>query len=164
MFDALAAVEGPLFFCYPNADSGSRELIERAHRFISERGNGQVFVNLEPVLYWSLLQYVDFLIGNSSSGIMEAASFALPAINVGIRQRGREYGRNVLQTPADAAAIIDSVRTARGEAFRKSLAGMENPYGDGNSSQRIVKVLEAVPLGEQLLLKRQVAVRKADFP
>jgi UDP-N-acetylglucosamine 2-epimerase (non-hydrolysing)/GDP/UDP-N,N'-diacetylbacillosamine 2-epimerase (hydrolysing) len=168
-FMALKSVNGPLFFCYPNADAGSRELVERAGLFLSERGTGgnqigRVFVNLEPVLYWSLLQYVEFLIGNSSSGIMEAASFAVPAINVGIRQRGREYGRNVLHCAAEPSAILECVHTARSVEFRRSLAGMENLYGDGNASRRIVKVLAEAPLGEQLLIKKQAGAHTAGCP
>jgi UDP-N-acetylglucosamine 2-epimerase (non-hydrolysing)/GDP/UDP-N,N'-diacetylbacillosamine 2-epimerase (hydrolysing) len=117
-----------------------------------------VFINLDPVHYWSLLRSVDLLIGNSSSGIMEAASFALPAVNVGIRQRGRECGRNVLHAAVNAAAIEDRIALALKDHFRRSLAGMENPYGDGHASERIVSVLATVPLGEELLIKRAPAV------
>jgi UDP-N-acetylglucosamine 2-epimerase (non-hydrolysing)/GDP/UDP-N,N'-diacetylbacillosamine 2-epimerase (hydrolysing) len=113
-----------------------------------------VFVNLEPALYWSLLRSVDFLVGNSSSGIMEAASFALPAVNVGIRQRGRERARNILDCDADAGLIRDCIAVAATEDFRRSLRGMENPYGDGHASERIVSVLASVPLGEDLLIKK----------
>jgi UDP-N-acetylglucosamine 2-epimerase (non-hydrolysing)/GDP/UDP-N,N'-diacetylbacillosamine 2-epimerase (hydrolysing) len=77
VFAALQEVEAQLLFCYPNTDAGSRSLIERAKNFLRERGNGKVFVNLGAVEYWSLLRHVDLLMGNSSSGIMEAASFAL---------------------------------------------------------------------------------------
>ena len=80
LFAALARVEGQLFFCYPNADAGSRMLIARAKEFLDRRGNGRVFVNLDPVAYWSLLRDAKFLLGNSSSGIMEAASFGIPAV------------------------------------------------------------------------------------
>ena len=146
-----------LLFCYPNADAGSRALIARIESFLGDRG-GRVFVNLEPIVYWSLLRQVEFLLGNSSSGIIEAASFALPAVNVGIRQQGREHGRNVLDAEADAASILDRIQTARSEEFRQSLQGMANPYGDGCASQRIVSVLTSVPLGEELLIKHARAI------
>jgi UDP-N-acetylglucosamine 2-epimerase (non-hydrolysing)/GDP/UDP-N,N'-diacetylbacillosamine 2-epimerase (hydrolysing) len=154
LFSALESVPAQLLFCYPNADAGSRALIERANAFIGRVGKGRVFVNLDPVLYWSLLRCVDFLLGNSSSGIMEAASFALPAVNVGIRQRGRERARNVLDAEASAAAILNCVGLAVSEEFRQSLRGMENPYGDGHAAERIVSVLTTAPLGEELLIKR----------
>ncbi len=162
LFEALQlyapqAMPEQLLFCYPNADAGSRELIARIESFLSDRG-GRVFVNLEPILYWSLLGQVEFLLGNSSSGIIEAASFALPAVNVGIRQQGREHGRNVLDAEPDARSILDRIQTARSEEFRQSLQGMANPYGDGCASQRIVSVLASVPLGEDLLIKHARAI------
>jgi UDP-N-acetylglucosamine 2-epimerase len=143
-----------LLFCYPNPDAGSRGLIARAEAFIRERGNGRVFVNLGAVAYWSLLQYVDLLLGNSSSGIMEAASFALPVVDVGIRQRGRERGANVLHADASADSILDAVQRAAAPEFRESLRGMQNPYGDGRAAERITSVLRSTPLGEKLLIKR----------
>jgi UDP-N-acetylglucosamine 2-epimerase (non-hydrolysing)/GDP/UDP-N,N'-diacetylbacillosamine 2-epimerase (hydrolysing) len=159
-FSALESVPGQLLFCYPNADAGSRSLIERAESLVRERGSGRVFVNLEPVAYWSLLRCVDLLAGNSSSGIMEAASFALPAVNVGIRQRGRERAHNVLDADPTVESILNQIRTARSEGFRRSLEGMENPYGDGHAAERIVPVLASVPLGEELLIKRSPACRQ----
>jgi UDP-N-acetylglucosamine 2-epimerase (non-hydrolysing)/GDP/UDP-N,N'-diacetylbacillosamine 2-epimerase (hydrolysing) len=156
LFAALESIPAQLLFCYPN--SGSRALIERTNSFIRRLGSGRVFVNLDPVLYWSLLRCVDLLLGNSSSGIMEAASFALPAVNVGMRQRGRERARNVLDAEADAASILDRVGVALTEDFRRSLWGMENPYGDGHAAARIVSVLTSAPLGEELLIKRAPVV------
>jgi len=154
LFSALEQMAGQLLFCYPNADAGSRALIERMESFSRRREDSRVFVNLEPVVYWSLLQHVNLLLGNSSSGIIEAASFALPAVNVGIRQQNRERGSNVLDAEPTAASILDRTRTASSETFRRSLEGMENPYGDGRASGRIVEVLASVVLGEELLMKR----------
>ncbi len=154
LFSALESVPGQLLFCYPNADAGSRSLIERIERFSRARAGSRVFVNLDPIAYWSLLQHVDLLLGNSSSGIIEAASFELPAVNVGIRQRGRERGRNVLDAEPIVDSILDRIRIARSETFRRSLQRMENPYGDGRAAGRIVAVLASVPLGEELLIKR----------
>jgi UDP-hydrolysing UDP-N-acetyl-D-glucosamine 2-epimerase len=159
LFQALQAVPEQLLFCYPNADAGSRALIGRIEAFLGARA-GRVFVNLEPLVYWSVLRQVEFLIGNSSSGIIEAASFALPAVNVGIRQQGREHGPNVLDAEPDAASILDRIGTARSQEFRQSLKGMANLYGDGCASQRIVSVLASVPLGETLLMKRTRAVER----
>lgn len=157
LFEALAAMPEQILFCYPNADAGSRALIARIECFLREHG-GRVFVNLEPLVYWSLLRHVQFLIGNSSSGIIEAASFALPAINVGIRQQGRERGRNVLDAEPEARAILEKVEIARSAEFRQSLRSMANLYGDGCASQRVVSVLASVPLGEELLMKRTRAI------
>jgi UDP-hydrolysing UDP-N-acetyl-D-glucosamine 2-epimerase len=160
LFAALESVPAQLLFCYPNADAGSRALIARAKSFINRSGRGRVFVNLDPVLYWSLLRSVDLSVGNSSSGIMEAASFALPAVDVGIRQRGRERARNVIDAEADADCIRDRIALAMGEDFRHSLRGMQNPYGDGHAAERIAAVLASGPLGEELLIKRAAALEQ----
>lgn len=158
LFEALEAAELPLLFCYPNADAGSRELIERTRAF----GRGPVFINLDPVLYWSLLRCCSLTVGNSSSGVMEAASFGIPAVDVGMRQRGRERGANVLSAPAEATAIVACMAQAASAEFRKRLRGMKNLYGDGHAAERIVEVLAAAPLGEELLIKR--AGCRADSP
>jgi UDP-hydrolysing UDP-N-acetyl-D-glucosamine 2-epimerase len=154
LFAAAERIPGQLLFCYPNADAGSRALMERMELFSREQEDRRVFVNLDPVVYWSLLQYVDLLLGNSSSGIIEAASFELPAIDVGLRQRGRERGPNVLDADATVESILDRVRTASSEGFRQSLKGMANLYGDGHAAGRIAAVLASVKLGEELLIKR----------
>lgn len=154
LFAALAQLPEQLLFCYPNSDAGSRALIDRAKSFLTARGNGRIFVNLDAVTYWSLLREAAFFLGNSSSGIMETPSFALPAINVGVRQQGRERARNVLDAPADAPSILAAAAKVRSEAFRKSLAGMTNPYGDGTAAEKICEVLTTVPLGPKLLIKR----------
>jgi len=158
LFAALATVPGPLIFCYPNADAGSRALIERTRSFLADRGSGHVLVNLDPVTYWSLLRHAQFFLGNSSSGIMETASFALPTVNIGLRQQGRERARNIIDAPPDADAIVASVRKAQSAEFRDSLRGMVNPYGDGTASETIRGVLCETPLGRQLLLKRSSGV------
>ena len=154
VFAALEETPGQLLFCHPNADTGSHGITARAQAFLRARGNGKLFVNLPPATYWGLLGQVEAIVGNSSSGIMEAASFAVPAVDIGMRQRGRERGRNVLSVEPEKAAILTALATARSQSFRESLRGMENPYGDGRSSERIAAVLAGVPLDEQLLIKR----------
>jgi UDP-hydrolysing UDP-N-acetyl-D-glucosamine 2-epimerase len=156
LFSALSHLPEQLLFCYPNADAGSRTLIERTKSFLVARGNGRLFVNLDALTYWSLLREVEVLVGNSSSGIMETASFALPTVNVGIRQHGRERPGNVVDAAADAAEIAAAIRAARRSEFRESLRGMSNPYGDGTASEKIAEVLTSVPLGKKLLRKRAV--------
>jgi UDP-N-acetylglucosamine 2-epimerase (non-hydrolysing)/GDP/UDP-N,N'-diacetylbacillosamine 2-epimerase (hydrolysing) len=158
LFSALSQIPDQLLFCYPNADAGSRALIQRTRAFLAERGHGHVFVNLDAVTYWSLLRRVQLFVGNSSSGIMETASFALPTVNIGLRQRGREKAANVVDASADVASICAAIQNARHPAFRAKLSGMVNPYGDGTASETIANVLTSVPLGQELLLKRAVTL------
>ncbi len=158
VFDALARLESRLIFCFPNTDAGSRELIRRARDFCEKHSHAQLFVNLRPELYLGLLNEADVMIGNSSSGIMETPSLALPTVNIGIRQEGRERARNIIDVAPECDAIVAAVRRALNPAFRRSLEGMENPYGDGHSAERMVETLVTCPLGATLLIKRALPV------
>ena len=154
VFAALETVPEQILFCYPNADAGSRALIDRAKSFLASRGRGSIYINLDAVTYWSLLRQAGMLVGNSSSGIMETASFAVPTVNIGMRQQGRERARNVLDAAANKESIRKAMETARTAEFRKSLVRMVNPYGEGHASEKIVEVLTTVPLTRELLVKR----------
>ncbi len=154
LFAALSQLDGPLVFCYPNSDAGSRELIARTQAFLQSRRNGRVFINLPALQYWSLLRCADVMIGNSSSGIMETGSYALPTVNVGVRQQGRERARNVIDVVPEAEAFLNGVKKAWSAEFRESLRGMVNPYGDGTAAKKIVEVLTTVPLNQELLIKK----------
>jgi UDP-N-acetylglucosamine 2-epimerase (non-hydrolysing)/GDP/UDP-N,N'-diacetylbacillosamine 2-epimerase (hydrolysing) len=156
LFSALAALPDQIIFCHPNADAGSRALIERGRSFLAAENRARSFVNLEPLVYWSLLRQMTLMLGNSSSGIMETPSFALPTVNVGRRQQGRERARNILDAAPDCASILDAVRRAKSAEFHNSLAEMSNPYGDGHASKAIIEVLTSAPLGVKLLMKRSV--------
>jgi UDP-N-acetylglucosamine 2-epimerase (non-hydrolysing)/GDP/UDP-N,N'-diacetylbacillosamine 2-epimerase (hydrolysing) len=152
LFAALAQNRGQILFVYPNADAGSHALIERTRALAETRADTHIFVNLDAVTYWSLLGQVDCMVGNSSSGIMEAASFALPVVNVGMRQQGRERAANIIDAPADTSEICAALAQALDPAFRAGLLEMANPYGDGTAAVRIANVLATVPL-EGLLIK-----------
>jgi UDP-N-acetylglucosamine 2-epimerase (non-hydrolysing)/GDP/UDP-N,N'-diacetylbacillosamine 2-epimerase (hydrolysing) len=166
-FSAMEQVAGQLIFVYPNSDAGSHALIERTRALAGRRPDTHIFVNLDVVTYWSLLGQVDTIVGNSSSGIMEAASFALPVVNIGIRQQGRERSQNVIDAPAETDAILKAIKAALDPGFRAGLRGMENPYGNGTAAHTIAQVLTAVPL-EGLLIKRPAPVPEevamGDFP
>jgi len=154
LFAALAAAPGQLIFVYPNADAGCHALIQRTRTLAEARPNTHIFVNLDAITYWSLLSNVTCMVGNSSSGIMEAASFALPVVNVGMRQQGRERAANIVDVPAETAAILAGLNRAFSSEFRNSLAGMKNLYGNGTAAKTIAHVLTTVPL-EGLLIKQQ---------
>jgi UDP-hydrolysing UDP-N-acetyl-D-glucosamine 2-epimerase len=153
LFAALAEAPGQIIFVYPNTDAGSHALIKRTRALAAARSDTHIFVNLDAVTYWSLLGHVDAMIGNSSSGIMEAASFALPVVNVGMRQQGRERALNIIDAAADTAAITTALKRALAPAYRKKLRGMTNPYGSGTASNMIANILATVSL-ENLLIKQ----------
>ncbi|MCF6319753.1 MAG: UDP-N-acetylglucosamine 2-epimerase [Proteobacteria bacterium] len=89
LFEALAASDEQIVFCFPNADAGSHQIMAKAKKFCEQNNHAQIYTNLSPQIYWGLLSQADLMIGNSSSGIMETPSLKLPTINIGIRQKGR---------------------------------------------------------------------------
>lgn len=153
LFSTLSHMPEQIIFCYPNADAGSRALIDRARKFLAGRKHGRIWTNLDAFTYWSLLRYAKLFIGNSSSGIMETPSFALPTVNIGLRQRGRERARNVLDAEPKVETILAKLEIARSNGFRNSLAGMENPYGNGNAARMIAQVLTNISLTPDMLFK-----------
>ena len=159
LFSALSKLGADFTFVYPNADAGSRSLIERTKVFLAERPKSRLLVNLDHRSYLSLLSHAAALVGNSSSGIIEAASLGLPVVNIGIRQKGRDHAANVIDVPASPTAILAAIARAMSRTFRESIQGLNNPYGDGHAAKRIVKLLTTAPLGEKLLFKRSVFKR-----
>ena len=84
----------------------------------------------------------DFVIGNSSSGLIEAPSFNKPAVNIGSRQQGRLRGANVIDTTIESSNIEKAIGKAQSSVFRHYIKGFENPYGSGNTVKQVVEVLE----------------------
>ena len=154
VFDALAQLPQQIIFCFPNADAGSRRLISHAQKFCRQHPRARLFVNLNHLKYWSLLNYADALMGNSSSGIMETPSLCKPTVNIGMRQQGRERAANIIDAAPHTDAILEAVGRALSDDFRASLVGLVNPYGDGHAAERIVEVLATVELGERLRVKK----------
>lgn len=152
---ALARVPHPVIITAPNADTeygGIRD----AWNQLAAAAPGRVVVreSLGSELYLSLLHHARAMVGNSSSGLIEAPSTELPVVNIGNRQAGRERGTNVVDVPPETEAIIAAISTVTGAGFRQRLAGMRNPYGDGRAAVRIVEHLLALPGRRALLAKK----------
>lgn len=158
LFAALEDTADPIAFCFPNADAGREPIIAMARDFCVRHPQARLFVNLEHRDYWGLLQAATMLIGNSSSGIMESPSLALPCINIGDRQAGRERAANIIDVPAQVGAIRTALAQAAEPAFRAALRGMRSPYGNGHAAEAIAAVLRTAALGPELLRKRALAL------
>jgi UDP-N-acetylglucosamine 2-epimerase (non-hydrolysing)/GDP/UDP-N,N'-diacetylbacillosamine 2-epimerase (hydrolysing) len=159
LFAALRDIDPPMIFCFPNADVGSRTIMTMTQDFCAQRPNAQVCTNLPPRTYWSLLHHALALVGNSSSGIMEAPALQLPSVNIGARQQGRERAASVIDVRPEKDAIIEGIHKATSQEFRSGLAGMVHPYGDGHTAQRIAKILAEIPFDARLLRKPAPPVR-----
>ena len=138
----------------PNSDAGHYEIFQIIKQYTKSYDFLKFHTNLSRSDYLSLLKHCDFIIGNSSSGIIDAPSFKRPAINIGIRQLGRESAGNVINTQHDTASIIKAIRHVHSSQFQKTLQKCTNPYGDGKASKRIVKILETIPITDDLIQKK----------
>jgi UDP-hydrolysing UDP-N-acetyl-D-glucosamine 2-epimerase len=145
-----------LLFMYPNADSNNTEIIQSVKEFVATRPNSRVVTNLGHRKYHSVQRYVAAMVGNSSSGIIEAATFHLPVVNIGTRQDGRIRGPHVIDVSGSKQAIADGIATAVSPDFRRSIADIENPYGNGRAAERIVSLMKSMPRGQTLLVKKFV--------
>jgi UDP-hydrolysing UDP-N-acetyl-D-glucosamine 2-epimerase len=138
----------------PGADAGARTIWQEFQSYASSHPKCRLVTNLGTQLYYSLQATVTAMVGNSSSGIIEAPSFQLPVVNVGDRQRGRLRARNVIDVPCTRADIAAGVSMAMSSAFRDGLRELVNPYGDGHAAERIVRFIHEVKPNARWLEKR----------
>jgi len=151
---ALAALPRPLLFTAPNADPAGLEIIGRIEAFVRARpGRAFAVPHLGTRGYLSAMALARLMAGNSSSGIIEAASFGLPVVDVGRRQEGRTAPANVLHCGHGTDEIAAALARADSAAFRAAARAVVNPYGDGAAAPRMVETLRSVDLGERLLVK-----------
>ena len=139
---------------FPGADAGAGAILAELEALAARSDRVALVPHLGTDAYVGLMRDAVAMVGNSSSGIIEAATLGLPVVNVGDRQRGRVRGANVVDVPPERGAILDAVAQVTAPAFRTSLAGLENPYGDGHAAERVVERLAELPAREVLLAKR----------
>jgi UDP-hydrolysing UDP-N-acetyl-D-glucosamine 2-epimerase len=138
---------------YPNADAENQAIIQQIEAFVQADPRSITFRNVGIETYFSLMSHAKVMVGNSSSGIIEAASLKLPVVNVGDRQKGRLHGINVFDTPCETQAIINAITQATSPQSLAAIASMTNPYGDGQASQRITAYLESLVIDDSLRMR-----------
>ena len=129
-----------IIITYPNADHGFNKIINKIKKFDNKNLNCKSFKSLGPSNYYNLLKYTDIVIGNSSSGIIECASFKLPVINCGNRQKGRYSSWNVLHSQFNIKSLIKSIKIAESKKFKKKLSKLKNPYSMKIDSKKILRI------------------------
>jgi len=159
LLTAVSASGHSLLFTYPNADSHSSEIIRGVRQLVDRTPDARLVPNLGHRKYHSVQKYVAAMVGNSSSGIIEAASFHLPVVNIGTRQAGRVRPANVIDVGCSKEEISRGIERAVSSDFRCSIADIPNPYGDGRAAEKIVSILKSVEIGPALLMKRFVDQR-----
>lgn len=137
-----------VIFTMPNSDEGSSLIATAIESYCGSRDNAHCYKSLGSVKYLSLLQYANAVVGNSSSGIIEAPSMHVPTLNIGDRQKGRIRGDSVIDCGTDADAIIRGLQTVLSTDFRTAVRSMDNPYDRPGTSDKIFEVLSSTPLNE----------------
>jgi UDP-N-acetylglucosamine 2-epimerase (non-hydrolysing)/GDP/UDP-N,N'-diacetylbacillosamine 2-epimerase (hydrolysing) len=154
LLESLRSVDRPIVFTMSNADTDGRKITHRIREFVREIPTACVIDNLGTPAYFSLMAQAAAMVGNSSSGIIEAMSFELPVVNIGTRQAGRIRSANVIDVGYSRGEITAGIMTALAGETRARLRGQPNVCGDGHAAERIVATIKDVPLEGRLLRKR----------
>lgn len=151
LLTSLSKLENTSFiFTMPNADTGSRGLFAKIQHFCNSRTNAWVFKSLGQLLYFSCVKHVDGVIGNSSSGLCEVPTFKKGTINIGDRQKGRLKALSVIDCLPNEKSISEAIKQLFSAEFQSQLEKVENPYGVGNASDAILRILEEYPFDGML--------------
>jgi len=150
---SLQSISAEKIIIYPNSDTGANIII-RSIDVLKGKSHMHVHASLPRSIYLSFLKESNVIVGNSSSGIVEAGYFHKPAVDIGNRQKGREHGPNVIHVPYDEQKISRAIIKGLSAQFKKACESMQHPYGSGTASGKIVTVLENLRLDERLLYKQ----------
>lgn len=158
LLEALSQYDLQVIFTRPNAEVGSDKIVEFINNFISNRRNMYFFDSLGTRLYLSIMQYVRAVVGNSSSGIIEAPSFHIPTVDIGDRQKGRFKPASVISVGYSVEEIKRGLEKALfDKKFLEKIKYVKNPYGDGNTSDYVLKAIkEILELPREKLLKKSI--------
>lgn len=149
---AVTGLNLPIVAILNNSDAGSRVIRQKIAEWKTPLMN--IYPNIPREDYAGLMTIAGAIVGNSSSGLLEAPTFKLPAVNIGNRQKGRMQAINVINVNYDTIAIDRAIKKALSAQFKKRISNCLNPYGDGHSAKRIVDILAKIPIDDKLLIKR----------
>ena len=155
LIDALKKIDLPIIFTMPNADTSGRVISQVIKDYVRDHPTAGFIDNLGTCDYLSMMACVGAMVGNSSSGIIEAPSFGLPVVNIGTRQRGRMRAANVIDVGYGRDEIIAGITRALQPAFRHALRNLVNPYGSGDAARTIVARLKTIALADGRILSKR---------
>ena len=141
LFETIKETGIHCVFTAANADTAGRALNAKIEKFVAETDGQMLIGHMGAKGYYSAMEHAAMMIGNSSSGVLEAASFGLPVINIGDRQKGREVSNNLIQTEGTVKALKVAIKKAQSEDFKALCAAGENVYGDGRSADKIAEAI-----------------------
>ena len=151
---AVSNLKKPTIAVGPNSDAGSKEILDNLIKFSKRHEYFQFYRNLRRNDFLGLLNNIGVLVGNSSSGIIEASYFAIPVVNIGIRQQGREKGKNVIDVSDEKTKPIQDAIIAALKLKKRGNLSKIRIYGNGNASKKIVSILEKIKLDKKLIQKQ----------
>lgn len=142
-------------FTKSNADVHGETINTMLEDYAKNRENVRAVTSLGMERYLSALNYASLVIGNSSSGLIEAPSFHIPTVNIGDRQRGRLMAESVISCEANTEEISNAITRALSDEFRQRISGIKNPYGDGNTSDKVIKIIYDYLFVKEIDLKKR---------
>tara|TARA_B100000519_G_C14140414_1_gene389564 strand:- start:426 stop:932 length:507 start_codon:yes stop_codon:yes gene_type:complete len=155
LFAALETMDDANFiFTAPNSDTGNSVIFNCINEFVSKNPDNSILFNtMGRKRYLSCLQFVDAVVGNSSSGLLECPTFKIGTINIGDRQDGRLKADSVIDCEPNQKSILNAFNTLYSKDFQQILKGVKNPYGEGGASNRIIEILKNEVLPKDLKKK-----------
>ena len=151
--NSLKKIDMKKIWILPNNDAGSALI--KSKMLSSKNNDSHYFENLPRGKYLRLLKMSECIVGNSSSGILESSSFKVPTVNVGRRQHQRLQAKNVINVEnISENRIIKAIKLATSKKFKAKIKNIKNPYGDGNSSDKIFNILLNTPINDKLIIKK----------
>lgn len=138
-----------------NADQGGAYINSLFDKAEGQIANLHVFTSLGVVRYLSLMKYAEFVLGNSSSGIIETPAFRIPTVNIGDRQRGRLQSESIINCGPEKESIMDAIDKALSPEFRKICKNVISPYGEGHAAEQIANKIHEVVMGGDIDLKKK---------
>ena len=139
---------------YPNSDPGSNLIISVIKKFQKKYPDIKVYKNISYKTYLSLLKYAVAVVGNSSGQTVETIPFKTPVINIGIRQKGRERGQNIIDVGHNQKEIINAFKKINSKKFLKQIKNIKNPFGDGKTGEKIAEIFDRIKIDETLSKKQ----------
>jgi GDP/UDP-N,N'-diacetylbacillosamine 2-epimerase (hydrolysing) len=157
--ELLAAIAGfpdiTFLFTKANADADGRVINKMLGEYAEEHSNVLLYDSLGMRRYLSAVSGAEFVIGNSSSGLIEVPSFHVPTINIGDRQKGRIQGDTIINCKPERSSIVNAIEKACDNMFRMSIKNSVNPYGDGNTSEKIISIIKKMFKDGAVQLKKE---------
>jgi GDP/UDP-N,N'-diacetylbacillosamine 2-epimerase (hydrolysing) len=156
LLQAISQIDKNFIITYPNSDNGGMYIINRLEEFANNNNNIHLVKNLGSKKYLSIMRLCGVVVGNSSSALVEAPFLKKPVVNIGSRQRGRIMASNIICCDNDCKNIVKAINRSLSNEFKESVKNTISLYGEGNSSDQIVKVLKNITIDKKLLNKKLI--------